>query len=84
MTLIGQAISLVLVVVGVLLIGTPLASAHDLWWGAAGGVAGGFALIAFYRALSRGVDDGRRADDRGRQCRATRDRRPAARRASER
>ena len=53
-TLIGQAVSLVLVVVGVFLIGTPLASAHDMWWGAAGGVAGGFALIAFYRALSLG------------------------------
>jgi drug/metabolite transporter (DMT)-like permease len=53
--LLGQATSLVLVVVGVALIGTPLASAHDLWWGAAGGAAGGLALIAFYRALSRGA-----------------------------
>jgi uncharacterized membrane protein len=32
-----------------------MASAHDLWWGAAGGVAGGFALLAFYSALSRGT-----------------------------
>ncbi len=54
-TLVGQATSFVLVVVGVLVIGTPIASAHDLWWGAAGGIAGGFALIAFYRALSRGT-----------------------------
>jgi drug/metabolite transporter (DMT)-like permease len=54
-TLLGQATSLVLVVVGVIVIGTPIASAHDLWWGAAGGIAGGFALIAFYRALSRGT-----------------------------
>lgn len=54
-TLLGQATSFVLVVVGVLVIGTPIASAHDLWWGAAGGIAGGFALIAFYRALSRGT-----------------------------
>jgi drug/metabolite transporter (DMT)-like permease len=53
-TLIGQAISLVLVVAGVLLVGTPMASAHDMLWGAAGGVAGAFALIAFYRALSLG------------------------------
>ena len=53
--LLGQATSLVLVVVGVALIGTPVASAHDLWWGAAGGAAGGLALIAFYRALSRGA-----------------------------
>ena len=54
-TLLGQATSLVLVVVGVVLIGTPIASAHDLWWGAAGGAAGGLALVAFYRALSRGA-----------------------------
>ena len=54
-TLLGQATSLVLVVVGVVLIGTPIASAHDLWWGAAGGAAGGLALIAFYQALSRGA-----------------------------
>ncbi|MGZ4772842.1 MAG: EamA family transporter [Ilumatobacteraceae bacterium] len=54
-TLIGQATSLVLVIAGVLLLGTPVASAHDLWWGAAGGAAGGIALIAFYTALSRGA-----------------------------
>ena len=54
-TLLGQATSLVLVVVGVTIIGTPLASAHDLWWGAAGGAAGGLALIVFYRALSHGA-----------------------------
>jgi drug/metabolite transporter (DMT)-like permease len=53
--LLGQATSLVLVVAGVALIGTPIASAHDLWWGAAAGAAGGLALIAFYRALSRGA-----------------------------
>ncbi|MEP7201788.1 MAG: DMT family transporter [Ilumatobacteraceae bacterium] len=54
-TLIGQATSLLLVVAGVILIGTPMASAHDVWWGAAGGAAGGLALIAFYQALSRGA-----------------------------
>jgi drug/metabolite transporter (DMT)-like permease len=54
-TLLGQATSLMLVIAGLLIIGTPIASAHDLWWGAAGGVAGGFALIAFYSALSRGT-----------------------------
>jgi drug/metabolite transporter (DMT)-like permease len=54
-TLIGQATSLVLVVGGVIVLGTPVASAHDLWWGAAGGAAGGIALIAFYTALSRGA-----------------------------
>ena len=54
-TLFGQATSLVLVVVGVVIIGTPIASAHDMWWGAAAGAAGGLALCAFYLALSRGV-----------------------------
>ena len=54
-TFLGQATSLVLVVIGLALIGTPIASAHDLWWGAAGGAAGGLALIAFYQALSRGA-----------------------------
>ena len=54
-TLIGQATSLVLVVGGVIVIGTPVASAHDLWWGAVGGAAGAGALIAFYTALSRGA-----------------------------
>ena len=54
-TLIGQATSLVLVVGGVIVLGTPVASAHDLWWGAVGGAAGAGALIAFYTALSRGA-----------------------------
>jgi drug/metabolite transporter (DMT)-like permease len=54
-TLIGQSTSLVLVVIGVIVIGTPLASGHDMWWGAVGGAAGGLALIAFYRALSHGA-----------------------------
>jgi drug/metabolite transporter (DMT)-like permease len=54
-TLLGQATSLVLVVVGVVILGTPIASAHDMWWGAAAGAAGGLALCAFYLALSRGV-----------------------------
>jgi drug/metabolite transporter (DMT)-like permease len=54
-TLLGQATSLVLVGVGVAIVGTPIASAHDLLWGAAGGAAGGFALIAFYRALASGA-----------------------------
>ena len=54
-TLIGQATSLVLVVAGVILLGTPVASVHDLWWGAVGGAAGAGALIGFYTALSRGA-----------------------------
>lgn len=54
-TLLGQATSLVLVAAGLVILGTPMASAHDLWWGAAGGAAGGMALIAFYNGLSRGA-----------------------------
>jgi drug/metabolite transporter (DMT)-like permease len=54
-TLLGQATSLALVIAGLVIVGTPMASSHDLWWGAAGGVAGGFALVAFYSALSRGT-----------------------------
>ena len=52
-TLLGQATSLVLVVGGVIVFRTPLASAHDLWWGALGGAAGGVALVAFYREIGR-------------------------------
>ena len=54
-TLIGQGTSLLLVVGGVIVLGTPVASVHDLWWGAVGGAAGAGALIAFYTALSRGA-----------------------------
>jgi drug/metabolite transporter (DMT)-like permease len=54
-TFLGQATSLVLVLSGVLLLGTPLASTHDLVWAAIGGGAGGLALIGFYHALSRGA-----------------------------
>jgi drug/metabolite transporter (DMT)-like permease len=54
-TLLGQATSLLLVVAGVLIVGTPVASAHDLLWGAAAGAAGGMALVLFYRALSSGA-----------------------------
>ena len=54
-TLLGQATSLVLVVAGVALMRTPIASAHDLAWAAVGGAGGGLALIGFYKALSRGA-----------------------------
>jgi drug/metabolite transporter (DMT)-like permease len=54
-TFVGQAVSLLLVIAGVVIIGTPLASAHDLWWGATAGAAGGMALVLFYRALSSGA-----------------------------
>lgn len=54
-TLLGQATSLVLVLAGVALMRTRVASTHDLAWAAAGGGAGGLALIGFYKALSRGA-----------------------------
>jgi drug/metabolite transporter (DMT)-like permease len=54
-TLLGQSTSLVLVLAGVALMRTTIASAHDLTWAAIGGGAGGLALIGFYKALSRGA-----------------------------
>jgi drug/metabolite transporter (DMT)-like permease len=52
---VGQGLSLVLVLVAVLLVGTPFPSGHDLAWGAAAGAAGAIALISFYFALSHGA-----------------------------
>lgn len=54
-TLLGQSVSLILVAVGVAVIGTPLAPAADLAWGAAGGAAGAGGLLAFYWALGHGA-----------------------------
>ena len=71
-TLLGQATSLVLVVGGVLLIGTPIASAHDLWWGAAGGAAGGLRTDRLLPRPVQRCDDCRRTDDRDRQRRRCR------------
>ena len=54
-TLVGQAMSLVLVTSAVLLIGTPVAPADDWWWGGAAGAAGAVGLAAFYYALGHGA-----------------------------
>ncbi len=54
-TLVGQAVSLVLVAAAVAVLGTPLAAAHDWAWGAAGGAAGAIGLVAFYWALGHGA-----------------------------
>lgn len=52
--LLGQAVSLVLVVAAVLVIGTPFPPAADLWWGALGGALGAAGLGLFYFALANG------------------------------
>jgi drug/metabolite transporter (DMT)-like permease len=52
---VGQALSLVLVIALVLIIGTPMAQAHDLVLGAAAGAAGALALVSFYFALGHGA-----------------------------
>ncbi|MEO5724986.1 MAG: EamA family transporter [Ilumatobacteraceae bacterium] len=54
-TVVGQMVSLVLVVTAVVLIGTPVAGLHDWLWSAAGGAAGAVGLLAFYFALGHGV-----------------------------
>lgn len=53
-TVFGQSVSLVLIVVAVAIAGTPVPSASTWWWGAAGGLAGAVGLASFYHALSRG------------------------------
>jgi drug/metabolite transporter (DMT)-like permease len=52
---VGQGLSLVLVVLTVLIIGTPLAAAPDLALGAGAGAAGALALVSFYFALGHGA-----------------------------
>lgn len=54
-TLIGQSLSLVLVLVGLVVMGTPRPDAASLVWGAVGGVVGGGALVLFYFALANGA-----------------------------
>jgi drug/metabolite transporter (DMT)-like permease len=54
-TLIGQSLSLVLVLCGLALMGTPRADAASLTWGAVGGAVGGAALVLFYFALANGA-----------------------------
>lgn len=52
--LVGQAVSLVLVVAAVLVIGTPFPSVSDLAWGALAGAAGAAGIGVFYYALANG------------------------------
>ncbi len=52
--LIGQSVSLLLVVAAVLAIGTPLPGAGDLAWGALAGAAGAAGIGIFYFALANG------------------------------
>jgi uncharacterized membrane protein len=53
-TLVGQAVSFVLITVTVLVIGTAWPAAVDLGWGASGGAAGAVALTVFYHCLAHG------------------------------
>ncbi len=53
-TMLGQAVSLVLVVIAVLVVGTSLPGASSLWWGALGGAAGAVGLSSLYYALANG------------------------------
>lgn len=52
--LLGQIVSLLLVVGTVLVIGTAFPPATDLWWGALGGALGAVGLGTFYYALANG------------------------------
>lgn len=54
-TLTGQAISLVLIGLAVLVAGTPRPPFADLAWGGAAGAAGVVALVMFYWALGHGA-----------------------------
>src|SRR6478672_5463225 len=54
-TLLGQAASLVLVSIAVLVATTPVPRFADLAWGGAGGAAGVVALVMFYWALGHGA-----------------------------
>lgn len=53
--LIGQLFSIVMIVVAVLLIGTPQAGAATWWWGGLGGAAGAVGLAALYYGLANGA-----------------------------
>src|SRR5579883_1507511 len=42
-------------VVAAMLLHSPYATAHELWWGVGSGLVNGFALAALYTALSSGT-----------------------------
>ena len=54
-TLIGQAASLVLVLLALVILRDPVAPAADWMWGAFGGLGGFVGLVAFYHSLSHGA-----------------------------
>jgi drug/metabolite transporter (DMT)-like permease len=54
-TLVGQSLSLVLVVLCLAVLGTPLAPWRDLAWGAGGGLIACAGLMTFYYALASGA-----------------------------
>ena len=51
---VGQAISLVLVVVAVAVMGTPVPGAATWWWGAVGGVFGALGIAGLYHGFAHG------------------------------
>lgn len=54
-TFIGQCTALIILLIIVPLTGAPLPSLHDWIWSGFGGFGGALALLAFYRAMSRGA-----------------------------
>ena len=54
-TLVGQAVSMVLIVAAVLLVGTPFPRDSTMAWGMAGGAAGAIGLVSLYHAFANGA-----------------------------
>jgi drug/metabolite transporter (DMT)-like permease len=54
-SLVGQLASMALALAAVIVLGTAVPDAPDLWWGALAGAASAVALASFYHALSRGA-----------------------------
>lgn len=54
-TFIGQSTALILLLIVVPLTGAPLPAINDWVWSGLGGLGGAIALLAFYRAMSRGA-----------------------------
>ena len=51
---VGQAVSLVLVVAGVLIVGTSPPGASSWWWGGAGGIVGALGIAGLYHGFANG------------------------------
>jgi drug/metabolite transporter (DMT)-like permease len=54
-TVVGQAVSLVLIVAAVAVMGTPSPAAGAWWWGGSAGAAGAIGLAALYFGLAQGT-----------------------------